>query len=264
MSTSGSAGLGGSLEVVAVEDVTLRGLVDASATGAQGAGGSTLLQACHLTLATTATVDTGGAQPLPGFGSNELRASGSMTIAGKLLAATRNDLRHRGAAPDITGTVAPSPQITLDATLPECPPVPECGDGVTEADEICDDGNNVSCDGCSADCMRADAICGDGVRECGEVCDDGNPNDGDGCEASCTLTPPEGVRVRGVPLETAGCLAQWALRLPAPASDPDTGLPAKEQRCMRRRSGVRRRRRGRRRLQLRRRGLPARPRPGAA
>jgi len=30
--------------------------------------------------------------------------------------------------------------------------VPKCGDGVLDAGEVCDDGNNVGGDGCSADC----------------------------------------------------------------------------------------------------------------
>jgi len=30
--------------------------------------------------------------------------------------------------------------------------VPTCGDGILDAGEVCDDGNNVSGDGCAADC----------------------------------------------------------------------------------------------------------------
>lgn len=53
-----------------------------------------------------------------------------------------------------------------------CTP-PACGDGVVNAGEACDDGNNSDCDGCASDCQRLDDICGDYVAECGEVCDDG-------------------------------------------------------------------------------------------
>jgi len=226
-----SAGVGGSLEVVAVEEVTVRGLVDASASGSDGTGGTTLLQACHVVVSPSATLDTRGASVLAPFGVNLLRASGSMAVAGKLLAAAGNRLAHKGPAPNVTGTVTPSATIMLDPTLPDCPALPECGNAVTDPGEICDDGNTSTCDGCSADCMRVDGLCGDGARECVEQCDDGNLLEGDGCESDCTLTPPESVRVRGFPLESAGCLAQWALRLPAPTLEPSTGLPANEQRC---------------------------------
>jgi len=48
-----------------------------------------------------------------------------------------------------------------------------CGNGIVETDngEVCDDGNNLNCDGCNWDCSRADNVCGDGIVECGEECD---------------------------------------------------------------------------------------------
>jgi virginiamycin B lyase len=61
-----------------------------------------------------------------------------------------------------------------------------CGDRLVQLGEDCDDGNRVSCDGCSADC-RVESGCGDGVR-CGEeACDDGNADNCDGCSATCTV-----------------------------------------------------------------------------
>ncbi|HEY2772621.1 MAG TPA: DUF4215 domain-containing protein [Candidatus Binatia bacterium] len=98
---------------------------------------------------------------------------------------------------------------------------PECGNGVLEAGEECDDSNHVSGDGCTAFCAsefcgdgvvnnngteqcdngpdnsnttpgacRTDCKlpnCGDGVTDPGEECDDGNNNDADGCTNSCTI-----------------------------------------------------------------------------
>ncbi len=51
-----------------------------------------------------------------------------------------------------------------------------CGDGAVDAahGETCDDGNQVSGDGCSATCRIETAVCGNGVVEAGEQCDDGN------------------------------------------------------------------------------------------
>jgi cysteine-rich repeat protein len=67
------------------------------------------------------------------------------------------------------------------------PSGPACGDGTKQRDEICDDGNTVGGDGCSADCM-SDETCGNGINDtaAGEVCDDGNTAAGDGCAADCS------------------------------------------------------------------------------
>ncbi len=58
--------------------------------------------------------------------------------------------------------------------------------------EVCDDGNQVSADGCSANCL-SEEVCGNGVRDPrgnggnspGEVCDDGNNDDCDACPSDC-------------------------------------------------------------------------------
>ena len=62
----------------------------------------------------------------------------------------------------------------------------DCGDGVLQAGEACDDGNVLGGDGCSLDC-GSDETCGNGVADApaGEACDDGNTTDGDGCSADC-------------------------------------------------------------------------------
>ena len=76
----------------------------------------------------------------------------------------------------------------------------ECGDGVVESDEVCDDGNEKNNDGCSGDCQIQDplfdcsepgepcvntVVCGNGVLEGAELCDDNNVEAGDGCSAKC-------------------------------------------------------------------------------
>jgi len=65
-----------------------------------------------------------------------------------------------------------------------------CGNGVVDSGEQCDDGNNISGDGCSAACVAE--FCGDGVTQVGlgETCDDGNTRSGDGCSANCTIEQP--------------------------------------------------------------------------
>ena len=61
-----------------------------------------------------------------------------------------------------------------------------CGDGAVDDDEVCDDGNTTSGDGCSALCDSTEP-CGDGIVTValGEVCDDGNHLSGDGCSPDC-------------------------------------------------------------------------------
>jgi cysteine-rich repeat protein len=77
-----------------------------------------------------------------------------------------------------------------DACRPTCQ-LPRCGDGVTDGDEVCDDRNTLSGDGCSADCRSAEQ-CGDGRldRPVGEDCDDGNLLSHDGCSSSCRIERP--------------------------------------------------------------------------
>jgi len=60
-----------------------------------------------------------------------------------------------------------------------------CGDGIIGGAETCDDGNNASGDGCTAECVAE--ICGDGIVNAAgaEQCDDGNDADGDGCDETC-------------------------------------------------------------------------------
>jgi cysteine-rich repeat protein len=70
--------------------------------------------------------------------------------------------------------------------------MPGCGDGIVDpgGGEECDDGGNISCDGCSQGCrVEVGYVCGDGIlnADCGEQCDDGNNDDGDGCTSTCLL-----------------------------------------------------------------------------
>lgn len=98
-----------------------------------------------------------------------------------------------------------------------------CGDAKWQPDlnvvfdnrEICDDGNNVSGDGCSSDCKTIEpywtcvngvydktnctyVACGNGIYDAAsvpkgvavsEACDDGNTVNGDGCSSTCTIEP---------------------------------------------------------------------------
>jgi fibro-slime domain-containing protein len=100
-------------------------------------------------------------------------------------------------------------------------PDPTCGDGLINVDgEVCDDGNTVSGDGCTADCAQIEANfacptpgqpcvstvkCGDGVITGNEQCDDGNAKSGDGCDETCQLEPGWSCEVMGLPCAAAEC-----------------------------------------------------------
>ncbi len=58
----------------------------------------------------------------------------------------------------------------------------ECGNGNVDADEECDDGNDIPDDGCSRTCTLD---CGDNNVTGEEECDDGNRTPGDGCDENC-------------------------------------------------------------------------------
>ena len=76
---------------------------------------------------------------------------------------------------------------------PDAPINPSCGDGQLDPGEACDDGNNISGDGCDSLCMfeiTDQSVCGDGVRESAEACDDGNTTSGDGCDSQCQIEVP--------------------------------------------------------------------------
>lgn len=66
---------------------------------------------------------------------------------------------------------------------------PFCGDGIAQAGEACDDGNDDDDDACLSNCQQAS--CGDGNWwESVEGCDDGNAIPGDGCSPTCQVEPP--------------------------------------------------------------------------
>jgi large repetitive protein len=106
---------------------------------------------------------------------------------------------------------------------------PDCGDGIIDTAEQCDDGNTVDGDGCSRTCSIEGgpggnagmggaggsvggggtggmmAECGNGMVEAGEQCDDGNDVTLDGCESDCTPSPDEIVCERLQPLPNGVC-----------------------------------------------------------
>lgn len=122
--------------------------------------------------------------------------SSAKTSAGK----ARRGAVHEGAP----GAAPPAPTSNVGGVVDfgGLSPTPGCGNGILTDDEACDDGNEVSGDGCFANCRQVErgfscavagapcrrvARCGDAVLVFPELCDDGNRLDGDGCSSSCKL-----------------------------------------------------------------------------
>jgi fibro-slime domain-containing protein len=111
-----------------------------------------------------------------------------------------------GGSPAIISD-AGSPSLDIDAgdAAPTSDAAKPCGNGLQDEGEECDDSNDHSLDGCSADCkvefgfvcrefgkpcsrvFVADPVCGDWYLSEGEQCDDGNKKDADGCSSTCQL-----------------------------------------------------------------------------
>ena len=76
------------------------------------------------------------------------------------------------------------PGLECDEGVCVMPDPAQCGDGIVEGDEQCDDGNEIDTDACTNLCTEA--VCGDGiVWDDNEICDDGNEIEGDGCNSDC-------------------------------------------------------------------------------
>jgi cysteine-rich repeat protein len=63
---------------------------------------------------------------------------------------------------------------------------------MVEGDEVCDDGvNDGSYGGCLADCTDLGPHCGDGIEQATEACDDGDEVNGNGCNVDCLVSGSE-------------------------------------------------------------------------
>jgi cysteine-rich repeat protein len=148
---------------------------------------------------------------------NRIAALGGLVVAAVL---TSGCLQAASRACEGGGLCPPGLKCSKAGEREICVAV-TCGNGVLDPGERCDDGNNVSGDGCPADCGPAcgDGVvdpgemcddgdhagglcgsdcrftgatgrCGDGVRDRGEACDDGNLDSQDGCSSRCTIEAP--------------------------------------------------------------------------
>ncbi|MCR9165371.1 MAG: CAP domain-containing protein [Nannocystaceae bacterium] len=95
---------------------------------------------------------------------------------------------------DESGTTDPiDPTDDSDPTTGA--PVAECGDGVVQAGEQCDDGDESNTNACTNACQHA--TCGDGFNGPGEQCDDGDDDDDDTCSNDCISQHGGGIPISG-------------------------------------------------------------------
>jgi len=86
-----------------------------------------------------------------------------------------------------------SSSITLTSSSLQCT---WCGNNLVEANESCEDINQISNDGCSSECVQetgytcahvspftCSTTCGDGLKVGTEECDDDDIDPGDGCDS---------------------------------------------------------------------------------
>lgn len=217
------SGDGGEIGIYAGDDLTINGNIKARGSGTDGFGGLVDLVAgdllaggvlrqesgiikvagndtgggfggwvdgiaCVVEQVAGATIDAGGSG-----GAIILTSREAMTIGGSISAdSATGDIslvyRTGSNAPVILPTASlnpfdPAADVVPSATVPACP---VCGNGVVEAPEECDDGGELSGDGCDENCRLE---CGNRRPDPGEECDDGNRLDGDCCSATCTFEP---------------------------------------------------------------------------
>jgi fibro-slime domain-containing protein len=125
-----------------------------------------------------------------------------------------------------------------DIVVIDEPPTMNCGDGILDDDEACDDKNMNNDDGCGSNCRyiepgwvcpdegqpcRRFAKCGDGVPVFPEQCDDGNLVDGDGCSDTCKVEI--GSKCEGTPSVCSASVCGDSNQEGAETCDDSNGLP---------------------------------------
>jgi fibro-slime domain-containing protein len=150
--------------------------------------------------------------------SSESEVSGSSDAGFDGQAGAAGDAAPDGSDPDVL--FLPETGGEVDGDGSQDAETSGCGDGKIQPGEVCDDGNNASGDGCSANCDAIETdyacpepgklcvstvVCGDRRVSGAETCDDGNLVDGDGCSSGCQVEPGWVCPVVGERCKAAEC-----------------------------------------------------------
>ena len=134
--------------------------------------GSTLTGAASSETDVSSTTQTSGSSTTESTSSGT--SSGTSSITGTESSTTTESTESVTDATDATDS---------EVSTTESPS--ECGNGVIEAGEECDDGNQMDGDGCDSNCTVGEVLCGNSVLDPKETCDDGNDEADDGCNSQC-------------------------------------------------------------------------------
>ncbi len=196
---------GGAVTVRDASNISIAGAIEARGTG--GNGGFATLESCRSTV--TGTLDTGASGG--GLSGANAITAGLITVpsAGRLLAtpcnplvgASCNQLTLVAGVPaiDPLAVVTPAATLQLDPQFNIC-----CGNASIEPGETCDDGNGLSCDGCSYQCQtETNPPCPSDGNECTADCSPQTgctykPRTGEACTADADLCTADTCNAKGV------------------------------------------------------------------
>lgn len=139
-------------------DILIEGTILGGATGS--ADGEVLLEGCHLRITDGALIDLRRGPTNPEAQELSVNSAESLVVedgARILLDSVhgRSSFGHRAEKPPtLLGTIEPAPFL-FPNNGPGCP---RCGNSEIDQTETCDDGNTVSADGCSDECVSEACI----------------------------------------------------------------------------------------------------------
>jgi cysteine-rich repeat protein len=165
---------GGIIEIAGHESGVFEGPLRARGSGG-GDGGIIAVETCTVDVRSALDVTPAGAA-MPGEislrgGSVSVGATGAMLATGCPTGSPCNTIDVRIGLPTLNplAVLSPSPAIAVDPAIDTC-----CGNSSLDFGETCDDGNALSCDGCSRTC----------IAEASPPC----PADGNACTNDCSPT----------------------------------------------------------------------------
>ncbi|MFT4571539.1 MAG: cysteine-rich repeat protein [Hyphomicrobiaceae bacterium] len=211
--TAGNGGPGGSVEVLSDDNAIFQSTFTVGGSLGNVGEGRILVQACLVEMREGASFEN----TAPGGQNLIIAREAAVLLVGSELRAPAGSnrilYRNPDVRPVVLGFVSPIASEIVDETIELCP---ECGNGVVEGDEICDDGNVTDGDGCNATCVDEGCIamtpgypevalcddrdlctvdsCDPTIGECerGAVCDDGIECTVDSCaNGVCTAIPTD-------------------------------------------------------------------------
>ena len=175
-----NSGVGGLIDLESELKLSVSGDIENSGQSFGAAVGLNTLTGCRIDLLAGASI----ANPAPGglnlfFVANLLKIfSGASVTAGS---GGKNRIQYRDPTvpPVILGTVTPTASKTVNTNLPSCP---LCGNFAVNLGETCDDGNVIPGDGCSAECQNEGCIADTPGYPGVALCFDANPCTLDRCD----------------------------------------------------------------------------------